>query len=222
MKYLLTLYGDESRLADLTPEQQARRACSRWDAYTQAAIDAGVHLGGEGLQPSATATTLRIARTASRSSPTARSPRPRSSSAATTCSTARTSTRRSPGRKRIPMPGRHGRGAAGDGLRRRGLASCTRNEAEARRVERLRGGVDRLFRRGVGAGGRHPDPRPRRLRPRRGGGAGRVRRRARALAARRRAGQPGRLDRDARPATAPSTASAATRRSRTSCASWRR
>jgi hypothetical protein len=31
-----------------------------WDAYTRAAIDAGVHLGGEGLQPSSTATTVQI------------------------------------------------------------------------------------------------------------------------------------------------------------------
>jgi hypothetical protein len=31
-----------------------------WDAYTKAAIDAGVHVGGEGLEPSATATTVRI------------------------------------------------------------------------------------------------------------------------------------------------------------------
>ena len=55
--------------------------------------------------------------------------------------------------------------------------------------------VDRLFRQRVGAGGRDPDPHPRRLRPRRGGGAGGVRGRAGALAARRAAGQPGRLDR---------------------------
>jgi hypothetical protein len=31
-----------------------------WDGYTQDAINAGVHLGGEGLQPSATATTVKI------------------------------------------------------------------------------------------------------------------------------------------------------------------
>jgi hypothetical protein len=59
MKYLLTLHGDETRLADMTPEQQAE-GMKAWDAYTQAAIDAGVHLGGEGLQPSATATTVQI------------------------------------------------------------------------------------------------------------------------------------------------------------------
>jgi hypothetical protein len=59
MKYMLTLFGDESRWAEATPEQQAE-GMKAWDAYTQAAIDAGVHLGGEGLQPSSTATTVRI------------------------------------------------------------------------------------------------------------------------------------------------------------------
>jgi hypothetical protein len=59
MKYLLALIGDESRFADRTPEQQAE-VMKAWDEYTRAAIDAGVHLGGEGLQPSSTATTVRI------------------------------------------------------------------------------------------------------------------------------------------------------------------
>jgi hypothetical protein len=59
MKYLLTLYGDETRFAEMTPEQLAG-GMQQWDAYTTAAIDAGVHLGGEGLQPSATATTVQI------------------------------------------------------------------------------------------------------------------------------------------------------------------
>jgi hypothetical protein len=59
MKYLFALIGDESRWADRTPEQQAE-GMKAWDAFTQAAIDAGVHLGGEGLQPSSTATTVRI------------------------------------------------------------------------------------------------------------------------------------------------------------------
>jgi hypothetical protein len=59
MKYLLTLYGDESRWGDLTPEQQTE-GMKQWDGYTTAAIEAGVHLGGEGLQPSATATTVKI------------------------------------------------------------------------------------------------------------------------------------------------------------------
>jgi hypothetical protein len=59
MKYLLALIADESRFADRTPEQQSEVMAS-WDAFTRAAIDAGVHLGGEGLEPSSTATTVRI------------------------------------------------------------------------------------------------------------------------------------------------------------------
>jgi hypothetical protein len=60
MKYLLALIGDETRFADITPEQQAE-SMKAWDAYTRATIDAGVHLGGEGLEPSSTATTVQIA-----------------------------------------------------------------------------------------------------------------------------------------------------------------
>jgi hypothetical protein len=59
MKYLLTLYGDENRLADRTPEQQAA-AMKEWDVYTRATIEAGVHVGAEGLQPASTATTVKI------------------------------------------------------------------------------------------------------------------------------------------------------------------
>ena len=59
MKYLLALIGDETGWADRTPEERAA-AMQGWDEYTRATIDAGVHLGGEGLQPSATATTVKI------------------------------------------------------------------------------------------------------------------------------------------------------------------
>jgi len=59
MKYLLTLFGDESRWGERTPEQQTD-SMKAWDDFTNAAIEASVYLGGEGLQPSATATTVRI------------------------------------------------------------------------------------------------------------------------------------------------------------------
>jgi hypothetical protein len=59
MKYLLALIGDESRWGEVTPEQQAE-SMKAWDGFTNATIEAGVHLGGEGLQPSATATTVRL------------------------------------------------------------------------------------------------------------------------------------------------------------------
>jgi hypothetical protein len=59
MKYLLTLWGDESRFAEATPEQMAENM-KHWDAYTNEAKDAGAFLGGEGLEPTATATTIQI------------------------------------------------------------------------------------------------------------------------------------------------------------------
>ncbi len=59
MKYLFALIVDESARSDFTPEQR-QEAMKAWDAYTNAAIEAGVHLGGEGLQPAETATTVRI------------------------------------------------------------------------------------------------------------------------------------------------------------------
>jgi hypothetical protein len=59
MKYLLALIADETGFAEATPDQQAE-SMKAWDAYTRATVDAGVHLGGEGLQPSSTATTVRI------------------------------------------------------------------------------------------------------------------------------------------------------------------
>ena len=59
MKYLLTLYGDESRNADIPPEQR-QEVMKAWDAYTKETQDAGAFLGGEGLQPTSTATTVQI------------------------------------------------------------------------------------------------------------------------------------------------------------------
>ena len=59
MKYLLSLYGDESRNADRTPEQM-QESMKAWDAYTKETREAGAFLGGEGLQPTATATTIAI------------------------------------------------------------------------------------------------------------------------------------------------------------------
>ena len=59
MKYLLTLWGDETRFADRTPEE-IQEAMRHWDAYTIETKDAGAFVGGEGLQPTATATTIQI------------------------------------------------------------------------------------------------------------------------------------------------------------------
>jgi hypothetical protein len=57
MKYLCTIYGDESQMADVTPEQVNQVM----EAYGAFGRDAGERvLGGEGLQPSSTATTVRV------------------------------------------------------------------------------------------------------------------------------------------------------------------
>ena len=100
MKYLLTIYGDESGWNEVTPEQSGQ-IMAAYEAFGRAASEAGVMLGGEGLQPSATATTVRV-----RDGETGRSRRRASSSAATTCSSAATSTTRSRGRRASPARSR--------------------------------------------------------------------------------------------------------------------
>jgi hypothetical protein len=59
MRYLLTIYTDESRYATMTPEESGRLMAD-YGAFGRAAQEAGVLLGGEGLQPTATATTVRV------------------------------------------------------------------------------------------------------------------------------------------------------------------
>jgi hypothetical protein len=59
MKYLLTIYTDESRWAEATP-QDLQDMMSAYEAYTREAGEAGVMLGGEGLARSGTATTVRV------------------------------------------------------------------------------------------------------------------------------------------------------------------
>ena len=59
MKYLLTIYGDESAWNDVSPEE-GQQIMAAYGAFGQAAQDAGVLLGGEGLQPTSTATTVKV------------------------------------------------------------------------------------------------------------------------------------------------------------------
>ena len=59
MKYMLTLVGPETDWGDITPEE-ARQNMARWDAYTAELREAGAMVAGEGLQESATATTVRF------------------------------------------------------------------------------------------------------------------------------------------------------------------
>jgi hypothetical protein len=59
MKYLCTIYGDESQMAGATPDQMAAMM-KAYNAFGTESRDAGVMLDGEGLQPTSTATTVRV------------------------------------------------------------------------------------------------------------------------------------------------------------------
>lgn len=61
MKYMLLIVGDESQYAEWSEEDRAAEM-GRWDEYTRALVEAGALVSGEGLQTSATATTLRVDR----------------------------------------------------------------------------------------------------------------------------------------------------------------
>jgi hypothetical protein len=58
MRYLVLIYGEEMDRPDMTPEEQAAEF-KRWDDYTAWLHEKGWHLGGEALQPTSTATTVR-------------------------------------------------------------------------------------------------------------------------------------------------------------------
>ena len=59
MKYMLTLFGPEHGMEDASPEEM-KAEMDRWGAYSQEAVDKGAFVAGEGLQPSATASTVKI------------------------------------------------------------------------------------------------------------------------------------------------------------------
>ena len=59
MEYLLTIYSDESRFRNLSPED-GKAIMDAYMAFGQEATEAGVLRGGHGLQPTATATTVRV------------------------------------------------------------------------------------------------------------------------------------------------------------------
>jgi hypothetical protein len=59
MKYLLALISEEGGMEDASPEEM-KAVMDAWSAYSQEAVDNGAFLAGEGLQPSATASTVRL------------------------------------------------------------------------------------------------------------------------------------------------------------------
>jgi hypothetical protein len=59
MKYLLTIYADETSWEGITPAD-TQATMEEYGAFGQALTEAGAMLGGEGLQPTSTATTIRV------------------------------------------------------------------------------------------------------------------------------------------------------------------
>ena len=59
MQYLLTIYINESAVAAVPPEQGVK-VTEAYEALTAELKQAGVFLGGEGLQRTSTATTVRV------------------------------------------------------------------------------------------------------------------------------------------------------------------
>jgi hypothetical protein len=58
MRYLLLIYGDEKGWTSLSPEEQAVEM-KAWNDYTDWLREKGWHLGGEALEPTSAATTVR-------------------------------------------------------------------------------------------------------------------------------------------------------------------
>ncbi|MGO9772350.1 MAG: YciI family protein [Roseiarcus sp.] len=59
MQYLLMIHANENGLAN-TPKADLEAMMAAYGAYTQAMKEAGVYRGGERLQPTATATVVRV------------------------------------------------------------------------------------------------------------------------------------------------------------------
>jgi hypothetical protein len=59
MMYTLALISEEGGMEDASPEEM-KAVMDRWDAYTKRAVENGAFIAGEALQPSATASTVKI------------------------------------------------------------------------------------------------------------------------------------------------------------------
>ena len=59
MKYLLALISEEGGMEDASPEEM-KAVMDRWDAYSKESVEKGAFVAGEALQPSETASTVRI------------------------------------------------------------------------------------------------------------------------------------------------------------------
>jgi len=59
MKYVLALISEEGGMEDASPEEM-KAVMDRWDEYTKRAVENGAFIAGEALQPSPTASSVKI------------------------------------------------------------------------------------------------------------------------------------------------------------------
>jgi hypothetical protein len=59
MKYVLALISEEGGLKDASPEEM-KAMMDRWEDYTKRTVENGAFIAGEALQPTETASTVRI------------------------------------------------------------------------------------------------------------------------------------------------------------------
>ena len=93
MQYLLLIYQNETG-PEMTEPAALEKMSRDYREFTQSIVKSGNMRAGDALQPTSHRDHGAGARRQDAAPPTARSPRPRSSSAATTWSRPRTSTRR--------------------------------------------------------------------------------------------------------------------------------
>ena len=145
MKYLLTLCGTTSPGAPTRPPSRSQESMKRWDAYTIETKDAGAFLGGEGLQPTATATTVQIEPSGDHivtDGPFAETKEQLGGFYLLECENLDEAIAWA---QEDPDAGRQGRGPAGDGLRGRRLGRAHAGSGSAA-VGAPDEAVDRLFR----------------------------------------------------------------------------
>ncbi|HEX9210453.1 MAG TPA: YciI family protein [Bradyrhizobium sp.] len=59
MQYLLLIYRNEAKLTNMTPADR-QAVTAEYGAYTQSIVQSGNFKAGDGLQPTTTATTVRV------------------------------------------------------------------------------------------------------------------------------------------------------------------
>jgi hypothetical protein len=59
MQYLLLIYRNEAKMINMAPEDR-QKLSAEYGAYTQSIVQSGHFKAGDGLQPTTTATTVRV------------------------------------------------------------------------------------------------------------------------------------------------------------------